>query len=393
MTRVATAPALARLKAQFPRPEPTRVLVHRGTCGDAAGAASVVSAFQVTFGARSAESACDGACWAAPAATVQRDGHQHRFPRLDLVDGHIPEELSRCFAGECDDEYAGRGQYGLLERTGRTDGSFADLVARGGYAALAHAATLDPSRIVEAIERVGTTGRGSVHRITAEGWSLVSRKSNRHHLVVDADQDTPRLIRDRHLIEGDPHQLIEGILITCHAVGIDEAVVNISDQAPYARAAFETALTQAQEHGVLDGSSLGNRPVAIEVRGGANAGGQPAMMSDVETLCAVTTVFDTPPPPTKLIVLSGSVPRPGLYEVPVDGNTNWAGVIAMAGAAPGLVPAVLLDGPSGRVVLPEAYETPLTVDGLDTGGAVVLPRDTDITADIDSVASDEQRES
>ena len=110
-------------------------------------------------------------------------------------------------------------------------------------------------------------------------------------------------------------------------------------------------------------------------------------------LCAVTTVFDNPPPPTKLVPLSGAVPRPGLYEVPIDGATTWTGVLARAGAAPGLVPAILLGGPSGRFVLPEEYDEPLTMRGLGAGGAVVLPRDVDIAEITRSLARYNQRES
>ncbi|MEX2372788.1 MAG: NADH-ubiquinone oxidoreductase-F iron-sulfur binding region domain-containing protein, partial [Dehalococcoidia bacterium] len=116
-------------------------------------------------------------------------------------------------------------------------------------------------------------------------------------------------------------------------------------------------------------------------------------INNVETLCAVTTVFDDPPPPTKLIPLSGAVPRPGLYEVPIDGATTWTGVLAMAGARPGLVPAVLLGGPSGRFVLPSEYETPLTMRGLGAGGAVVLPRDADIAEITRSLAEYNAQES
>src|SRR5439155_20974398 len=84
--------------------------------------------------------------------------------------------------------------------------------------------------------------------------------------------------------------------------------------------------------------------------------GRPTIINNAETLAAVTTVFDDPPPPTKLIPLSGAVARPGLYEIPVDGSTSWAGVLAMAGANPALVSAVLLGGPSGRFVTPREFE-------------------------------------
>lgn len=427
MTRVAPTPALARLRGDFPPAGRPRVLVHRGTCGDAVGAEAVVGALRAAMpGAAIAEGACDGACWAAPSATVQREGHSHRFARLDLAgNGGVPDELAACLDGRCGDEYAGRGEYGLLERLGRNDGTFGDVISRGAYGALARAATLEPERIIAAVEAAGLTGRGGAHFATAQKWRLAARHEGQKYLVVNAEEGEPGVFKDRHLIEGDPHRLIEGVLVACRAVGADTAFVYINGQARRARAAFERALEDAHEHGLLDGSAFGGSAATIVVRSGAGGyvcgeesvilnsiegerpvprykppfatdeglWGRPTVINNAETLCAVTTVFDSPPPPTKLIPLSGAVPRPGLYEVPIDGNTTWAGVLAMSGAAPGLVPAVLLGGPSGRFVLPEEYEMPLTMRGLGAGGAVVLPRDADIEEITRSLAAYNMRES
>src|SRR5690606_6642426 len=108
-------------------------------------------ALRTLLGDALVEGACDGACWAAPAATVQREGHQHRFAHLDRDDVDGPAAVARCLAGECDDEYAGRGEYGLLERLGRQDGTFEDAVRRGAYAALAHASAIGPERSLDAL--------------------------------------------------------------------------------------------------------------------------------------------------------------------------------------------------------------------------------------------------
>ncbi|MDA0302180.1 MAG: NADH-quinone oxidoreductase subunit E, partial [Chloroflexi bacterium] len=121
--------------------------------------------------------------------------------------------------------------------------------------------------------------------------------------------------------------------------------------------------------------------------------GRPTLINNAETLCAVTTIFDSPPPPTKLVPLSGDVPRPGLYEVPVDGNMTWAGVLAMAGVAPARVQALLLGGPSGRFVLPEEFDAPLEMRGLGAGGTVVLGLGADIAAITRSLAAYNAQES
>lgn len=423
MTRVAPTPALARLRGEFAPAGTTRLLVHRGTCGDAVGAAAILETLGSTITSHPVmATACDGACWAAPAATVQRDGHVHRFARLDRG---IPPELAACLNGECADDYAGRGETGITGRLGRTDGSFADALARGAYAALARASVIDPMATIDAVDAFSLSGRGGAHFPTAQKWRLVAKHSGQKYLVVNAEEGEPGVFKDRHLIEGDPHRLIEGVLIACRATGIDTAYIYLNGQARYARRALDGALAEATAHGILDGSALGGSPATIEVRSGAggyvcgeesvilnsieghrpvprykppfatDAGlwGRPTVINNAETLCAVTTVFDDPPPPTKLIPLSGAVPRPGLYEVPVDGVTTWTSVLAIAGATPGLVPAILLGGPSGRFVLPEEYEQPLTMRGLGAGGAVVLPREADLAAVTRSLAAYNMRES
>lgn len=418
-------PALARLRARFAALPATRVLVHRGTCGDAVEASRVLNAVRAALGDRASvavETACDGACWAAPAATVVRPGHRHRFARLDR---EPVGPLIACLDGACDDDYAGSGERGLLARVGRLDGSFADALGQGAYLAFAHAVRQQPAEVIEAVRRAGLSGRGGAHFATAQKWRLAAQNPAPRVLVVNAEEGEPGVFKDRHLLEGDPHRLIEGILIAAHAAGIARAVVYINGQARNARRAVDVAVQQARDAGLLDGSALGGAGVEMEVRSGA--GGyvcgeesvilnsiegerpvprtkppfatdrglfdRPTVINNAETLYAVTTVYDDPPPPTKLIPLSGAVPRPGLYEVPVDGATAWSGVLAAAGANPQRVRALLLGGPSGRFVLPEEFDTALEMRGLGAGGVVVLPPDADIPRITRALAAYNARES
>ncbi len=418
-------PALARLRARSVAPPATRVLVHRGTCGDAVEASRVLDAVRAALSDRASmavETACDGACWAAPAATVVWPGHRHRFARLDR---EPIGPVIACLDGTCDDDYAGSGEHGLLARVGRLDGSLADALGQGAYLALAHAVRQQPAEVIEAVQRAGLSGRGGAHFATAQKWRLAAQNPAPRVLVVNAEEGEPGVFKDRHLLEGDPHRLIEGILIAAHAAGIARAVIYINGQARNARRVVDAAVEQAREAGLLDGSALGGMGVEIEVRSGA--GGyvcgeesvilnsiegerpvprtkppfatdrglfnRPTVINNAETLCVVTTVYDDPPPPTKLIPLSGAVPRPGLYEVPVDGVTAWSGVLAMAGANPARVRALLLGGPSGRFVLPEEFDAPLEMRALGAGGVVVLPLDADIPRITRALAAYNARES
>ncbi len=427
MTTARLPDAYAALRTAHPAPAAPRVLMHRGTCGDAVGAALALDALREALGPRAgvlAEAACDGACWAAPAATVVREGHVHRHARLDQAG---PQSVVDCLEGRCDAEgYAGTGERGLAARLGRNDGSLADVLGRGAYAALAYALSRPPEETIAAVERAGLTGRGGAHFAVPTKWKLVAAHGGEKVLLVNAEEGEPGVFKDRHLLEGDPHRLLEGILMCCHATGVTRVFVYVNGQARKARAAFEAALADARAAGIVGGDALGARVAAeIEVRSGAGGYvcgeesvimnsvegerpvprfkppyatdqgvfGRPTVINNAETLAAVTTVFDDPPPPTKLLPLSGAVPRPGLYEVPVDGAMTWAGVLAMAGAMPGRVSAVLLGGPSGRFVPPAEFDRPLEMRGLGAGGAVVLPPDADIAAITRSLTAYNMRES
>lgn len=333
------------------------MILHRGTCGDAAKADGEWHLLRAALGGTLVEGACDGACWAAPAATVQREGHQHRFARLG---DEVPEALLRCLAGDCADEYAGRGESGLLERLGRLDGSLEDAVGRGAYAAFAQASALGAARTVDAIRASSYPARYGLPRADRA-------------VEVAALPDNPSAFIDRHLLEGDPHRVVEGILVACRAGGVDTARVYLDGQGETARASLSEALAQGRRHGVLGGSTLGGDAVGVEVRDGA----PPKGATGIEAVAALSTVFDQPPPPTRLVALTGAIARPGVYEVPVGGATTWTGLLAMAGALPGLVPGVRV-GAEGAIVAQEQFEELVTPSSLRDGSVVVLDRDAEV---------------
>ncbi len=428
MTSTAIEP-LARLRERYPAPRLPRILVHRGTAGEALGTEAYGDAIRAALGDRAgavSDAASDGANWAAPSATVVHGTFARRFDRLD-VNGI--EEVIACFEGDCGDEanYAGTGGRGLTARLGRNDGTLGDVLAQGAYGALDRALGVTPEQLLDAIDKAGFTGRGGAHFPVAMKWRLTAAHSDAPRmLVVNAEEGEPGVFKDRHLLEGDPHRLIEGILVAHHAVGFEHAYVYINGQARAARAAFERAVEDAREAGILDGGAW-ERSFGLEIHVRSGAGGyvcgeesvilnsiegerpvprykppyatdrglfdRPTVINNAETLCAVTTVFENPPPPTKLVSLSGDVPRPGLYEVPVDGATSWAGLLAMAGANPQDTQAILLGGPSGVFVMPDQFEDVLEMRTLGAGGTVVLGAGADLGRVARELAAYNMRES
>jgi len=362
MTAPPPTPALLRLRAALGVPEdgapsdPVRVLRHTGSCGDAAGAAAIDLGLLEALGVPVVEAACDGACWAAPAATVLRPGHRHRFAHLDRG---VADGLVACVRGECDEPQAGSGESGLTARLGRTDGSLRDALAHGGYAAYAIASTLPSSRMIEVVALADLIRRFDARALTAPVLRL----------------GVPPGTIDAHLIAGDPHRVVEGILLAAIAGGSRQVRLEVAAADP-GTASLIGALEDARGAGILDGTALGGPAVDIEI---VEALDGPSAAS-VETLCALTTVLDDVPPPTRLVALAGALPRSGVYEVPVGGAMTWAGVLAMAGVAPARVQALRLYG-SGtgatRLLWADALDAPL--DPATLGGEVaVLGWDDDV---------------
>src|SRR5690606_15072697 len=137
-------------------------------------------------------------------------------------------------------------------------GTLGDVLAQGGYVALAKSLNGRPRDLIDAVERAGLTGRGGAHFPVANKWRLASAHADEPRiLLVNAEEGEPGVFKDRHLLEGDPHRLIEGILMAAFATGATEAYVYINGQARRARASFEAALEDARAAGIPDGSAFG----------------------------------------------------------------------------------------------------------------------------------------
>ena len=381
MTPVAPTPALARLRATYPAPSEVRVLLHRGTCGDEAGAEAVRPALLAALGATPLiEAVCDGACWAAPAATVVRLGHRRRFAHLDS-DPDAIATLTACVGGTCDDEYAGSGEVGVTARLGRTDGSLAGALAQGAYAGLAFALTLSPQAVAEAARAAGAVARGGPMARLEPSWREVPAPgagADAPLLVFYAARDEAGRYLERHLIEGDPHRVIEGALIAAHATGVH--AVALSAEGARALEALRRATDEARVAGIIAGSAFGAATAEVYLTEAEPGEDDGPLARRFEAAAAATVIFDAPPPPTAVLAITGSVPRPGVYEVPIDGATQWAGVLAMAGASPARVPALRLGGAGGiapRIVRRDEFDRAVRWDDIEGGSVVALDREAD----------------
>jgi len=360
-----------RLGQQLP-PLPADALVQDGTCSRAVAAPP--------SGARRV--GCAGNCWQAPAWSL--DGGS-TWQSADGVEWHRPGALR------------------LLANVGRID----PLVgAPDAYDGLERALGLGSDATWELVKASGLKGRGGAYFPVGAKWETARNTPHaRKILLVNAEEGEPGIYKDRHLLEGDPHKVIAGIQIAALGIGATEVVVFINGEAHLARERFLAALERARAQGVertpvevrlgSGGYVLGEETALINAIHGQRAEplarppfpavsglyACPTVINNVESLANLPDVVrhgadwfrstgTEPTPGTKLVSLAGAVHRPGLYEVPL-GTSLRTIVDDFGGGTSAPLGMLLVGGPSGSILPPAAFDTPLDVQPLQAIGGVL----------------------
>lgn len=408
----------------------TTLVVGAGTCGLSVGAADTLRALRDEAArrglpARVIAGGCNGLCWAAPVVTVLRGDEPPRIvPRvaaervsslLDAVSaGGVTEDagVTAFLAGQ---------RRELLSRCGLTDpGDITDAIRRGSYEVLKRAlADGQPERVIDTVKRAGLRGRGGAYFQAALKWEGARHAAGSPtYLIVNGEEGEPGIFKDRHLMEGDPHRLLEGALLAAFAAGASRVILYIHGEAHLAARHVERALAQAREAGLVGARVLGSAfSVTVEIRRGAGgfvlgeetalmeslegrramprpkppfpteagAWGRPTVINNVETLFAVPLILGRGAEwwtaiggghGTKVFGLSGHVARPGVVEAAL-GLTLRDLLERIGGGPPDARPmaAVALGGPSGIFVHPRRFDEPLIPGGNPnpgTGGVAAL---------------------
>ncbi|MFH8731039.1 NAD(P)H-dependent oxidoreductase subunit E [Streptomyces sp. NPDC017964] len=309
---------------------------------------------------------------------------------------------------------AGQPGLTLLRRIGVVDpASLDDYRSHGGYAALRRAFTLGPAGVIREVTDAGLVGRGGAAFPTGVKWkATASQPDHPHYLVCNADESEPGTFKDRVLMEGDPYSLIEAMTIAGYAVGAHKGYLYLRGEYPRALRLLSNAIGQARARGLLGDDVLGQGyAFDIEIRRGAGAYicgeetalfnsiegyrgeprskppfpvekglfGKPTAENNVETLvnvlpiltmgaeayAAIGTEKSTGP---KLFCVSGSVERPGIYELPFGATLGE--LLDLAGK-PGNLRAVLLGGAAGGFVRADEMDIPLTFEGTRAAGTTL----------------------
>ena len=291
-------------------------------------------------------------------------------------------------------------------------------IDREGYCALRQALTeMSPEQVIEVVFEAGLRGRGGGGFPAGVKWGL-ARKTQRwpKYVICNADEGDPGAFMDRSTLEGDPHSVIEGMIIAGYAIGARYGYIYCRAEYPLAIRRLEVALAQARELGLLGENILGSDFIFdLFIKEGAGAfvcgeetalmasiqgergqpwprppypavsglWGQPTNVNNVKSYAYVPPIIrmgaewfkslGTPDSPgTAIFALTGMVNRTGLIEVPM-GITLREIVFDIGGGIPGgkRFKAVQTGGPLGGC-LPEAHlDTPVDFDSLKTVGAVM----------------------
>ncbi len=413
------------------------VFLCKGLTCDAANEPGIYRAFQEQLAQRGlldrvefVETGCQGLCEVGP--IVQLRPPEAFYCRVKAED--VPEIIEQHILGhtvverllyepqrvtEAQIPFYQQQQRRVLSNTGKIDPENIDeYIAHRGYRAL-HQAVRErsPEWVIEQVTAAGLRGRGGGGFPTGKKWSITRAQPDPERMLVcNADEGDPGAFMDRSILEGDPHRVIEGILIGAYAIGAPNAVIYCRAEYPLAIARLKLALSQARAYGLMGPNVLGSgQSIHIEIVQGAGAfvcGEETALISsmegkrgmarnkppypaelgfythptcvnNVETFANVPLIIDRGvewfrsvgterSPGTKIFSLSGKVKNTGLVEVPIgitlDALINGIGGGAAEGSS---IKASQTGGPSGGCIPADRMDVPVDYENLKKLGGMM----------------------
>src|SRR5438128_8908896 len=378
---------------------------------------------------------CIGACTGAPAMQVNYDFYENLTPlkfdriieELDAGKHPAPEPV---ISGALHERHELETPL-ISRRWGMKDSHKIDIyLMQGGYKALEKALKeMTPESIIEEVKKSNLRGRGGAGFPTGMKWSFVPKDTPKpKYVICNADESEPGTCKDRPLMEMDPHQLIEGMVIAGRAINANRGFIYIRGEYRYVLDVVEEAIEEAYQRGYLGKNILGSGfdyDLLIHTGAGAYECGEesalmeslegkrgyprirppfpavvglygcPTVINNVETLSSVPAVIlnggewyaNLGSPKnggTRLFCISGHVSRPGIYELPMGFNLRRM-IEEVAGGVPKgkKLKAVIPGGSSCPLLNAEEVDLPMDFDSLakagsmlGSGGTVVINEDT-----------------
>ncbi len=408
-----------------------KIVVGEGSCGIAAGAEKVRQALlkEDLNGAVLTIAGCIGMCYLEPIVDIYEDGKEvKRLVRVTEADAAKIAEyakngdesvISDLLVSDEDKEFLTKQTRIALRRCGIINPEELDeFVSADGYSALKKAVCeMTPEEVIEVIKVSGLAGRGGAGFPTWFKWNAARQSEGEEkYLICNADEGDPGAFMDRAVIESDPHNLIEGMLIGAYAIGAKNAVVYVRAEYPLAIKRLERAIRQAEDAGYLGDNIFGTDfscHMTIKAGAGAFVCGEetaliesleghrgmprlkppfpaqsgywrkPSNINNVETFANVGWIINNGGEAfsamgtegskgTKVFAVTGKVKRSGLVEIPM-GKTLRDVIFDIGGGMKGdkAFKAVQMGGPSGGCIPAELIDIVIDYKALGATGAIM----------------------
>ncbi len=424
----------------------TKINIGMGTCGIAAGAENVKSKLEqviakLNLNIKVGKTSCMGICYSEVNVEIELPekplviyGRITEDKVERLIESHVVnnQPIIEWAVAQIPREYAPYAnipifseiefnQKQVREITKRlgliNPESIEDYLITDGYIGLENTLQYTPEQIIEKTINSGLRGRGGGGFPTGLKWKYTKEAhGGKKYIICNADEGDPGAFMDRSLLEGDPHAIIEGMIIAGYAIGADEGYIYVRAEYPLAIKRLQIAIDQALAHGLLGENILNsNFSFYIHIKMGAGAfvcgeetaliqsiegkrgmprikppfpaerglWGKPTSINNVETFANVSLIFRKSPEwyasigttkskGTKVFSLTGKINKTGLAEVPM-GTTLHDIIFEVGGGIQNNknFKAVQIGGPSGGCLPKEMLHLPVDYDSLVSSGAMM----------------------
>ncbi len=410
-----------------------KIIIGQGSCGVAAGAGKVYDAFaqliqEDKLSVPLCKTGCIGTCYLEPIVDVVDDnGTKTTYVKVNaeiakeiwqqhIKNGHVAAEY---VMSADDQDKLNRQKRIALRNCGQINPEdIEEYIAQGGYQAAKKCVTeRTPKEIIEIIKESGLRGRGGAGFPTWFKWNAALHSPGKEkYMVCNADEGDPGAFMDRSVLEGDPHSVLEGMLIGGFAIGACEGIIYVRAEYPLAIVRLNIAIDQARQKGFL-GKNIFGSGYAFDIRIKAGAGAfvcgeetaliaslegergmprlkppfpaqkgywqKPTNINNVETFANVPWILENggaafaamglgASKGTKVFALTGKIKNGGLVEIPM-GRSLKEIIYDIGGGIKDdrTFKAVQLGGPSGGCVPAALIDTPVTYEHIPQTGAIV----------------------
>ncbi|MFT9495387.1 NADH-ubiquinone oxidoreductase-F iron-sulfur binding region domain-containing protein [Anaerosolibacter sp.] len=404
-----------------------KIIVGQGSCGIAAGANKVYAAIEEEFKARDmkgelALTGCVGMCYLEPIVEViQENGEKITYVKVTpaMVKEIIAENIPAYTIEKQDEEILLKQKRIALKNCGLINPeSIEEYIGSGGYQGIEKCVKeMSPEEVIEEVKIANLRGRGGAGFPTWFKWNAARQSlDSPKYMVCNADEGDPGAFMDRSILEGDPHGVIEGMLIGAYAIGANEGVIYVRAEYPLAILRLEKAMGQAKEKGYL-GQDIKGSGFSFELRIKAGAGAfvcgeetaliaslegergmprlkppfpaqkgywqKPTNINNVETFAnipwiirnggnAFAEIGSEKSKGTKVFALTGKIKKGGLVEVPM-GIPLREIIFDIGGGIKNDrgFKAVQMGGPSGGCIPEHLLDTAVDYDSINKTGAIM----------------------